>query len=118
MNQTMNNMQQNFCQMQAPMLCCIQNNKIVQVDGYNRVIRELGVTGEQYEEALKVAMGYKEKLEDAGLLKKPKTPQELHDEQMAMMQSLMREVNILKEQVNKNEHRDDKTPTTEVVSGE
>ena len=113
MNQALNNMQQSFCQMQAPLLCSIQNNKIVQIDGYNRVIRELGVTTEQYEEALKVAMGYKEKLEEAGLIKKPKTPQELHDEQMAIMQSLMKEVNDLKQQVHKYEHREDIVPATE-----
>lgn len=103
-------------QNQGPMLCAVENEKIMQLDYAGRPVKQMGVVTSQYEEAIKLISGYKEKLIEAGILKKEKTPQELHDEQMAMMQSLLNKVNSLEEKVNKYEHREDDTDSKSDVA--
>ena len=103
-------------QSQSPMICLVENEKIMQVDYAGRPVKEIGVTMVQYQEALKVVAGYKEKLVEAGILKKEKTVQELQEEQMAMMQTIMKEVNNLKEQVNKYESRGNTSDIEELLT--
>ena len=103
-------------QMQGPMLCAVENEKIMQLDYASRPVKQIGVINSQYEEALKVVAGYKEKLIEAGILKKEKTPQELHDEQMAMMQALLAKVDTLEKMVNDYEHRENDTDSKSDVA--
>ena len=91
---------------QTPLLCGIENEKIMQLNYAGQPVKQIGVITSQYEEALKVAVGYKEKLVEAGILKKEKTPQELHDEQMAAIQALLSKVDTLEQKVKEYEHRE------------
>ena len=103
-------------QQQSPLICLVENEKIMQIDYAGRPVKEIGVTMAQYQEALKVVAGYKEKLVEAGILKKEKTTQELHEEQMKAIQALLSKVDTLEKKVNEYEHRNDTPPTEEVVS--
>lgn len=103
-------------QPQSPMICLVENEKIMQIDYAGRPVKEIGVTMSQYQEALKVVAGYKEKLVEAGILKKEKTTQELHEEQMKAIQALLSKVDTLEKKVNEYEHRNDTAVTEEVVS--
>lgn len=102
---------------QSPLICLIENEKIMQIDYAGRPVKEIGVTMSQYQEALKVVAGYKDKLVEAGILKKEKSPQELHEEQMAAIQSLLKKVDTLEKKVNDYEYRNDVAPSKEVLSG-
>lgn len=102
-------------QTQGPMLCTIENEKILRLNHLGQSIQQIGVITSQYEEALKVAAGYKEKLIEAGIIKKERTPQELHDEQMAAIQALLNKVNTLEEKVKQNELREPSVSATEEV---
>ena len=84
---------------QNTMICCVDGEKIMQVDYAGRPVKEVGVVAQQYQEALKVIGGYRKKLEDAGILKKEKTPQEMYEEQMAAMKELMSELKSTKEKM-------------------
>lgn len=59
-------------QPQNTFICAVENEKIMQIDYAGRPVKEVGVTSAQYQEALKVIAGYKEKLIEAGILKKEK----------------------------------------------
>lgn len=107
--------QEAYMQTQGPMLCTIENEKILRLNHLGQSIQQIGVITSQYEEALKVAAGYKEKLIEAGIIKKERTPQELHDEQMAAIQALLNKVNTLEEKVKQNELRESSVPATEEV---
>ena len=101
---------------QNPLICLIENEKIMQIDYAGRPVKEIGVTSAQYQEALKVVAGYKEKLVEAGILKKEKTPQELHEEQMCAIQALLAKVDTLEKKVKSYETRNDNTASSEVLS--
>lgn len=101
---------------QNMMLCSIENDKIKQVGAGGQTIKEIGVTIEAYsrlETELKKAMGtledYREKLIEAGILKKEKTPQEMYEEQMAAFNTIMSQFKTLNERIDKYEHE---LPTT------
>lgn len=106
----------NFLHQPSIFMSAIENEKIMQIDYAGRPVKEIGVTMAQYQEALKVVAGYKEKLVEAGILKKEKTVQELQEEQMAMMQTIMKEVNDLKEQMNKYESRGNTSDIEELLT--
>lgn len=88
---------------QNTMICYVENEKIMQVDYTGRPVKELGVTTGQYQEALKVIQGYKNKLVEAGLLPKERTPQEIQEETNALIKSLLDKVNNLENKVAQNE---------------
>lgn len=92
-------------QPQNTFICSVENEKIMQLDYAGRPVKEMGVTTAQYQEALKVIAGYKDKLIEAGILKKEKTVQELQEEQNEMLKALLGKVDMLEKKVNEYEHR-------------
>lgn len=70
-------------------MCTIENEKIMQIDYSGRPVKEIGVTLQQYQEALKVIQSYKDELIKAGILKKEKTVQELQEENNEMLRQLL-----------------------------
>lgn len=59
----------------------IQNGKI-----FNSYGQQLGYTNEEYNKALDTARGFQQKLIDAGILTKPKTPEEINQELQSTLQ--------------------------------
>lgn len=95
--------QQNNTAVQTPrnyMLCAVEGDKIVQVDYMGNSVQIVGATQKLYEGALKMASEYRDKLIEAGLLQKEKTPQEIQQEQSEMMKQLLCKVNDLEERLN------------------
>jgi len=88
---------------QNTMICCVDGEKIMQVDYAGRPVKEVGVVAQQYQEALKVIGGYRQKLEEAGILKKEKTPQEMYEEQMAAMKEMMSQIKSMNDRMDKYE---------------
>lgn len=69
--------------------------------------QQIGVTNKQYNEALETAKGFQQKLFDAGILKKPKTPEEINQElqsalkeTQSMMLQMSNTISALTEKVN------------------
>ena len=74
----------------------------MQIDYSGRPVKEIGVTIQQYQDALKVIQGYKDQLIKAGILKKEKTVQEIQEEQTAMIKALSEQIAQLKAEVKHN----------------
>ena len=86
------------------MLCAVDNEKIYQVDQYGR--KEIGVTSKIYTDTLELLKKFQEKseqykkmLEDAGILKKEKSVQEIQEEQTAMIKALSEQIAKLQAEV-------------------
>lgn len=105
---------QNLYSRQNIILSTVENEKIMQVDYSGRAVKEIGVTIQQYQEALKVIQGYKDQLIKAGILKKEKTVQELQEEQNEMLRQVLARLEKL-EKERENEPKLD-TSTGEGVS--
>ena len=91
-------------QFQYTMLCAIDNEKIYQVDQFGR--KEIGVISKHYTDTMELLKKFQEKseqykkmLEDAGILKKEKTVQEIQEEQTAMIKSLSEQIAQLQAEV-------------------
>ena len=89
------------------MLCAVDNEKIYQVDQYGR--KEIGVLMKHYTDTMELLKKFQEKseeykkmLEDAGILKKEKTVQEIQEEQTAMIKALSEQIAQLKAEVKHN----------------
>ena len=68
----------------------IQNGKIC-----NSYEQQIGVTTDEYNKAIETAKGFQQKLIDAGILTKPKTPEEINQELQATLkqtQTMMSEM--------------------------
>ena len=86
----------------------IQNGKINNYNG-----QQIGVTIDEYNKALDIAKGFQQKLIDAGILVKPKTPEEINQElqetlkqTQSMMVDMSKTIISLNEKVNKLESKD------------
>lgn len=89
------------------MLCAVDNEKIYQVDQYGR--KEIGVLMKHYTDTMELLKKFQEKseeykkmLEDAGILKKEKSVQEIQEEQTAMIKALSEQIAQLKAEVKHN----------------
>ena len=82
----------------------------MQIDYSGRPVKEVGVTIQQYNEALKVIQGYKDQLIKAGILKKEKTVQELQEEQNEMLRQVLNRLEKL-EKEHKYESKLDTKPS-------
>ena len=102
--------QQNF------FLVSVENEKLMQVDYAGRPIKEIGVTIAQYQDALKVIAGYKEKLVEAGILKKEKTMQEIQEEQTQILKALMERIDNLEKKEDENEFKPNTSDVEELVA--
>lgn len=94
------------------MLCAVDNEKIYQVDQYGR--KEIGVLMKHYTDTMELLKKFQEKseqykkmLEDAGILKKEKSVQEIQEEQTAMIKALSEQIAKLQAEVRHEQ------PTTE-----
>lgn len=99
-------------QFQYTMLAAIENEKIYQVDQFGR--KEIGVISKHYNDTMELlkqfqqkADEYRKMLEDAGILKKEKTVQEIQEEQTAMIKQLSEQIAKLQAEVRHGQ------PTTE-----
>ena len=86
------------------MLCAVDNEKIYQVDQYGR--KEIGVLMKHYTDTMELLKKFQEKseqykkmLEDAAILKKEKTVQEIQEEQTAMIKALSEQIAKLQAEV-------------------
>lgn len=77
---------------------------------FNTFNQQIGVTNEEYNKAIETAKGFQQKLIDAGILTKPKTPEEINQElqstlqqTQAMMLDMSNTIVALNEKVNKLE---------------
>lgn len=89
---------------QYTMLCAVDNEKIYQVDQYGR--KEIGVLMKHYTDTMELLKKFQEKseqykkmLEDAGLIEKEKTVQEIQKEQTAMIKALSEQIAKLQAEV-------------------
>ncbi len=60
---------------QTNQICYIQNGRI-----YNYLNQQIGVVTEEYNKAIETAKGFQQKLIEAGIITKPKTPEEINAE--------------------------------------
>lgn len=74
--------------------------------------QQIGVTNKQYNEAIETAKGFQQKLFDAGILEKPKTPEEINQELQAalkqtqtMMLEMSNTISALNQKVNAMEEK-------------
>lgn len=102
---------------QYTMLAAIDSDKIYQVDQMGR--KEIGVTNKIYTDTLELLKKFQEKseqykkmLEDAGIIKKEKTVQEIQEEQTAMIKALSEQIAQLKAEV-KHEQSSTKSNKTD-----
>lgn len=96
-------------QFQYTMLAAIENEKIYQVDQFGR--KEIGVISKHYNDTMELlkqfqqkSEEYKKMLEDAGILKREKTVQEIQEEQTAMIKALTEQIAELKAEVKRGEY--------------
>lgn len=94
-------------QFQYTMLAAIENEKIYQVDQFGR--KEIGVISKHYNDTMELLKQFQQKseeyrkmLEDAGILKKEKTVQEIQEEQTAMIKALSEQIAKLQAEVKHN----------------
>ena len=100
-------------------ICFIQNGKICNSYG-----QQIGVTTEEYNKAIDTAKGFQQKLIDAGILIKPKTPEEINQElqeTLRQTQSMMAQMSAtivsLNDKVNKLEEKKDVQQAVNPISG-
>lgn len=87
----------------------IQNGKI-----FNSYGQQLGYINDEYNKAIETAKGFQQKLIDAGILTKPKTPEEINQElqntlkqTQAMMLDMSNTIVALNDKVSKLEEKKD-----------
>ena len=105
-----------FMNQQNVFLVSVENEKLMQVDYAGRPVKEIGVTMSQYQDALKVIAGYKEKLVEAGILKKEKTMQEIQEEQTQILKALMDRIDNLEKKKDENESKPNTSNAEELVA--
>ena len=100
-------------------ICFIQNGKICNSYG-----QQIGVTTEEYNKAIDTAKGFQQKLIDAGILIKPKTPEEINQElqetlrqTQSMMAQMSSTIVSLNDKVNKLEEKKDVQQAVNPISG-
>ena len=94
---------------QTNQICYIQNGRI-----YNYLNQQIGVVTEEYNKAIETAKGFQQKLIEAGIITKPKTPEEINaeiQETLKQTQTMMLEMSntiiSLNDKVNKLEDKKD-----------
>ena len=94
---------------QTNQICYIQNGRI-----YNYLNQQIGVVTEEYNKAIETAKGFQQKLVEAGIITKPKTPEEINaeiQETLKQTQTMMLEMSntivSLNAKINKLEENKD-----------
>lgn len=97
----------------------VQNGKI-----FNSYGQQLGYITDEYNKAIETAKGFQQKLIEAGILVKPKTPEEINQElqetlkqTQTMMTEMSNTIISLNEKVNKLEEKKDVQQAINPVSG-
>nr|DAU20393.1 MAG TPA: Heat shock factor-binding protein 1 helix, Nucleus, TRANSCRIPTION.8A [Caudoviricetes sp.] len=97
----------------------VQNGKI-----FNSYGQQLGYITDEYNKAIETAKGFQQKLIEAGILVKPKTPEEINQElqetlkqTQTMMTEMSNTIISLNEKVNKLEEKKDVQQAVNPVNG-
>lgn len=97
----------------------IQGGKI-----FNSFSQPIGYTTEEYNKAIETAKGFQKKLIEAGILKQPKTPEEINQElqetlkqTQTMMAQMSATIVSLNDKVNKLEEKKDVQQAVNPISG-
>lgn len=97
----------------------VQGGKI-----FNSYGSPIGYTNEEYQKAIDTAKGFQQKLIEAGILTKPKTPEEINQElqetlkqTQSMMSQMSATIISLNEKVNKLEEKKDVQQAVNSVTG-
>jgi hypothetical protein len=97
----------------------VQNGKI-----FNSYGQQLGYITDEYNKAIETAKGFQQKLIEAGILVKPKTPEEINQElqetlkqTQTMMTEMSNTIISLNEKVNRLEEKKDVQQAINPVSG-
>lgn len=97
----------------------VQNGKI-----FNSYGQQLGYITDEYNKAIETAKGFQQKLIEAGILVKPKTPEEINQElqetlkqTQTMMTEMSNTIISLNEKVNKLEEKKDVQQAINPVNG-
>lgn len=104
---------------QTNQICYIQNGRI-----YNYLNQQIGVVTEEYNKAIETAKGFQQKLVEAGIITKPKTPEEINaeiQETLKQTQTMMLEMSntivSLNAKINKLEENKDVKQTNSNDNG-
>lgn len=107
--------QQNYGMTNQSFIGFIQAGKICNSYG-----QQIGVTTDEYNKAIETAKGFQQKLIDAGILTKPKTPEEINQElqntllqTQTMMAEMSNTIMALNDKVNKLEEGKDVQQTVD-----
>ena len=97
----------------------MQNGKI-----FNSYGSPIGYTNDEYNKAIETAKGFQQKLIEAGILTKPKTPEEINQElqetlkqTQTMMAQMSATIVSLNDKVNKLEEKKDVQQAVNPISG-
>lgn len=97
----------------------VQNGKI-----FNSYGSPIGYTNDEYNKAIETAKGFQQKLIEAGILTKPKTPEEINQElqetlkqTQTMMAQMSATIVSLNDKVNKLEEKKDVQQAVNPISG-
>ncbi len=80
----------------------VQNNKI-----YNQANQQVGVVLSEYQAAVDTAKGFQDSLYEHGILKRPKTPEQVNEELNVTIQTLLSTVTTLNDKITKLEEKNE-----------
>ena len=82
----------------------VDNGCIYQLNSFTGQRMQIGVTQQTFDELKSITDGYYKKLVEAGIIKEPKTNEEIIAEQQAMMAEMMNAINKLTKKVEEMEN--------------
>ena len=85
-------------------ICTIEGGNIIQVGGYGQPPKKIGITNEAEKEIKDLLEQYNNKLIELGVIKKPKTPEELQAETNNILLKLTERLDKMEEFIN-NGHK-------------
>lgn len=77
----------------------IENDNIYQVSGWNAQKLLIGVSINKYNELKEIADGYYNVLVEKGIIEKPKTPEEIAQEQQKLMNEMFNQMKYMQEEI-------------------
>lgn len=77
----------------------VENDNIYQLSGWNMQKVPVGVTMNKYNELKQVADGYYNVLIEKGILEKPKTPEEIAQEQQKLMNEMFNQMKAMQDEI-------------------
>lgn len=81
-------------------ICTIEGGNIIQVGGYGQPPKKIGITNEAEKEIKELLSQYNDKLVELGVIKKPKTPEELQAETNNILLKLSERLDKMEDFIN------------------